>query len=151
MIVHAVTFEHATMVPADFSEIDAQSLVSFVLNAEGIDKEWTVGIQFVNDDDMRMAHKEFMDIDEPTDIMTFPYADEDDVWGDSELGGDLMISVDRATENASEENWTPTDELYFLIAHGVLHLVGWDDHVAADRVAMLNRQRDLISNWRRDS
>lgn len=148
MIEHIVTFEVETDLPADFSEERVQSLIHTVLHAEVVDEPWLVGIQFVDDDTMRAAHVEFMDIDEPTDIMTFPYADDDDdVWGGSEAGGDLMISVDRASENAVEAGWTSTDELHFLIVHGLLHLLGWDDHSPEERASMLARQQELIDAW----
>ncbi|MCO5217002.1 MAG: rRNA maturation RNase YbeY [Thermomicrobiales bacterium] len=127
-------------------------MIFSVLAAEEVDEPWLVGIQIVDDETMRTAHVEFMDIDEPTDIMTFPYADEeDDLWGDSEVGGDLMISVDRAAENAIEAGWSTIDEMHFLIVHGLLHLLGWDDHTPEDRASMLAHQRELIDQWSQEA
>ena len=152
MIEHIVTFEIETELPPEFSEDQARSLIFSVLAAEEVDEPWLVGIQIVDDETMRTAHVEFMDIDEPTDIMTFPYADEeDDLWGDSEVGGDLMISVDRAAENAIEAGWSTIDEMHFLIVHGLLHLLGWDDHTPEDRASMLTHQRELIDQWSQEA
>ncbi|MCO5224523.1 MAG: rRNA maturation RNase YbeY [Thermomicrobiales bacterium] len=152
MIEHIVTFEIETELPPEFSEDQARSLIFSVLAAEEVDEPWLVGIQIVDDETMRTAHVEFMDIDEPTDIMTFPYADEeDDLWGDSEVGGDLMISVDRAAENAIEAGWSTIDEMHFLIVHGLLHLLGWDDHTPEDRASMLAHQRELIDQWSQEA
>ncbi len=148
MIEHVITFEIETELPTEFSEDQARSLVFSVLATEEVNDPWLVGIQFVDDETMRAAHVEFMDIDEPTDIMTFPYeADDDDVWGEGEAGGDLMISVDRAAENAIEAGWSTIDEMHFLIVHGLLHLLGWDDHTPEDRASMLAHQRELIDQW----
>lgn len=131
------------------------SLVRHVLQAEGWTADWQMGIRFVDDPTMQAAHVEFMDIDEPTDIMTFPYEDEVDfdleMFGDESgeiSGGDLIISADRAAENASAANWGTAQELYFLIIHGVLHLLGWDDASDDDRRVMLERQAHLLSEWR---
>lgn len=148
MTEHIVTIETDIPLPPGFEPANIESLIAHILTTEDIEDSWQIGIQFVDDPTMQSAHLDYMGIDEPTDIMTFPYADEDDVWGDSEPGGDLIISVDRATANAAEANWSTSDELYFLIAHGLLHLLGWDDHDPADREAMLARQHDLLTSWR---
>lgn len=145
---HTITVESQILLPSGIDESTISSLVSHVLAIEGVEEEWQLGIQFVDDPTMQAAHVEYMDIDEPTDIMTFPYADEDDVWGEDEAGGDLMISVDTARTNASEAGWSHADELHFLVAHGLLHLLGWDDHSDEDRKAMLSRQRDLLEGWK---
>lgn len=146
---HIVTIESDVELPEDIHQATISSLVSHVLASENVHDDWQVGMQFVDDPTMQAAHAEFMDIDEPTDIMTFPYADEDDIWGDNEAGGDLIISVDTARENAEVAGWSHADELHFLVAHGILHLLGWDDHSAADRSRMLDRQRELLQTWSR--
>lgn len=144
---HVVSVETEVELPGAIDEASISSLVSHVLASEGVTEEWQVGVQFVDDSTMQAAHAEFMDIDEPTDIMTFPYADDDDIWGESEAGGDLIISVDTARENAEVAGWSHADELHFLVAHGLLHLIGWDDHSDTDRTAMLKRQRELLQAW----
>ena len=148
MVEHEVTLETAAPLPSSITESTVQNLISHVLDAEGVEEPWLVGIQFIDDSTMQSAHVEFMGIDEPTDIMTFPYADEDDIWEDAQAGGDLMISVDRARANAFDAGWNEEDEIFFLIAHGLLHLLGWNDHSDADRAKMLERQRELLESWR---
>lgn len=153
-----VTMEADVSLPPDVTAASLASLATSILVAEGVHGEWPLGIQFVDDATMQAAHGEFMDIDEPTDIMTFPYADGDDddpgpwILGDvgeaMEQGGDLLISVDRAAENAAEAGWSTTHELHFLVAHGILHLLGWDDASDEERAAMLARQAELLNEWR---
>lgn len=147
MIEHDLVIDQRVPLPVGVTEPGIRSLIDHVLHTEGVDTSWSVGILFMDDAAMQAAHLEFMDIDEPTDIMTFPYADEDDDWGDSEPGGDLMISIDRARENAQEAGWSHADEVHFLIAHGLLHLLGWDDHSDDERSAMLAHQRALMDSW----
>lgn len=147
MVVHDVSIETDVELPTSLSEESALALISHILSQEGVEDPWLIGIQFVDDPTMQTAHVEFMDIDEPTDIMTFPYADEDDIWGSEQNGGDLIISVDRARSNALDAGWEEEDELFFLIAHGLLHLLGWDDHTDDDRASMLARQRELLDTW----
>ncbi len=131
-----------------------ESLIHHVLVQEKADGHWTVAIQFTSDDEMQRMHAEFMGLDSPTDIMTFPY-DADD-WGETGTvlgantrGGDLIISIDRARDQAGEGNWDVADELFFLVCHGMLHLLGWDDATAETRQVMLRRQREIMRTWRR--
>jgi probable rRNA maturation factor len=149
-----VTIQADVELPETVSRAAIVSLARHILEAEGVAGEWHLGVQFIDDETMQAAHVEFMDIDTPTDIMTFPYEDDDefaivapDEWGSAISGGDLMISVDRAAENAIAAGWRTDQELYFLIAHGMLHLLGWDDASDEDRHAMLERQTELINGW----
>lgn len=144
---HEVAIDSQVELPDRIHREAILALMTHVLESEGVVNPWALGIQFVDGLTMQAAHLEFMDIDEPTDIMTFPYTDEDDVWGADQYGGDLMISVDQARINAADVGWEEDDELFFLIAHGLLHLLGWDDHSDVDRERMLARQRELLDSW----
>lgn len=144
---HLITFDTHVELPDSITEESVLSLLTHVLDTEDVSESWELAIQFVDDPTMQAAHVEFMDIDEPTDIMTFPYSDEDDVWGDSQRGGDLIISVDRARSHAHYVEWREEDELFFLIVHGILHLLGWDDHTENDRTRMLAHQQELLDSW----
>jgi len=101
-----------------------------------------VSIVLVDDREMQRMHADFMDIDEPTDVMTFPSEQED-----GGPAGDIVISVERAAEQGAENGLSTEDEVIFLAIHGVLHLTGWDDHSDADRAAMLDRQRSIIAGF----
>lgn len=147
-----IVIDEQTPPPEGVSEVALASLVRHVLHREGASGEWEFGIQLLDDMAMQRAHAEFMGIDTPTDIMTFPYEDEGfdlpaGFGGETVQGGDLMISVDRATEHARDAGWSPLEEVQFLVIHGLLHLLGWDDETAEAREQMLTRQRVLLSTW----
>lgn len=139
--------------PTGVTNAAMASFVRHVLLAEGMTGSWQFGVRFVDDETMRQAHAAFMGVDTPTDIMTFPYEDEDDDLAaadpaaPAERGGDMMISVHRAAEHAGEAGWGTDLELFFLICHGVLHILGWDDATDEDRAGMLERQAALLSEW----
>jgi probable rRNA maturation factor len=146
-----VSVDASAALPPGITETSIRSLVEHVLRAEGQDGWWQVGVQFLDDASMQAAHAAYMGIDTPTDIMTFPYDDEPDIVGDGAIlqgrGGDLMISVERAADHAADAGWSTVDELHFLIAHGLLHILGWDDATDADRARMLERQSALLTSW----
>lgn len=118
-----------------------RSLAIFILDAAGAQGRWEMAVALMSDDELQSLHRRFMDVDEPTDIMTFPY-------GDDTRGGDLAISADHATAHAAEWGNSPEQEIEFLVAHGVLHLLGWSDATSDERTAMLARQEDLVVAWR---
>lgn len=148
-----VTVEAETALPPSVTIDKLASLARYVLTVEDMTGVWQFGIRFVDDPTMQQAHADFMGIDTPTDIMTFPYEDDafdlvpevDEVL--PELGGDLMISVDRAAEHALDAGWGTADELFFVVIHGILHILGWDDLTDGDRSRMLDRQHVLLRGW----
>lgn len=135
---------HRMMPVAAPSDVRIEEIVNRVLHAEGADGSWTIAVVFVSDPEMQRMHRDFMAIDEPTDIMTFPSDPE----LDGVMGGDLVISADSADAQAGDHGNTLVEELEFLIAHGVLHLLGWQDGSASERSAMLNRQSEILADLR---
>ena len=129
-----------------------ESLTSFVLRAEDAEGEWVVAFRFTTDEDIQRLHRQFMNLDSPTDILTFPYAGSDDPRFDlpenDRTGGDIVISVESAAMQAEDAGWSLIDELLFLSIHGTLHLLGWDDHDSGTRDAMLARQEELLLAWK---
>lgn len=140
-------------VPQAVSADTLADLVEFILTEEGAKGAWSIGVRFTSDAALQRMHRDFMGFDTPTDILTFPYGGGEEQFPGSvpdEAGGDLIISVDHARENASSAGWSVEEELVFLVAHGVLHLLGWDDLSESDRRAMLGRQHQLLQKWMRD-
>jgi len=139
-------------VPERLTEATLESVASFVLSREGVNGSWTLGFRFTTDLDIQRMHLEFMGLDSPTDILTFPYPLFDEaVFGEQDqgsAGGDIVISVERASTQAEEVGWALLDELLFLSIHGMLHLLGRDDHDGPARHAMLGRQEALLRDWK---
>lgn len=115
------------------------ALCCFSLEREGMSGEWEVAVVLTTDVHLTELHGAFMDLPEPTDIMTFP---SDDV-----PGGDIVISVEQANRQRGDDGWDLLSELQFLIIHGALHLAGWDDSTPDDRSSMLDRQRVILADF----
>ncbi len=122
-------------------EIQLRTLAQSILEAEGACGAWEIAVALISDSELQALHLQFMGIDEPTDIMTFPY-------GDQTPGGDLAISVDHAHARAAEWGNSPAQEIQFLVTHGMLHLLGWHDTSPEQRAEMLARQEELVRKWR---
>jgi len=120
------------------------SLATVALEAEEARGIWEVTVALVDDVRLQGLHRQFMGIDEPTDIMTFPATEE----AAGIQGGELVISVDHARTQAGVWGHTPSDEVRFLVLHGMLHLLGWRDESDDDRQRMLERQHVLFERWK---
>lgn len=95
-----------------------------------------VEVSFVSDDDISRVHAEFLDDPTPTDVITFPH-------------GEILISLDTATQQAVENGETYEREAALYLVHGLLHLAGWNDHEATEREEMHRLQAKILDQaWK---
>ena len=85
------------------------------------------------------VNQQYLQHDYFTDIITFDYCEGD------KLSGDLFISVDTVRENAIEYGTEFKDELNRVIVHGILHLIGYDDHEEEDIKVMRSKENYYLS------
>jgi probable rRNA maturation factor len=134
-----------TAAPPEITEERLAALLTFGLTAEGAAGSWHVELVLADDELLHRLHREFMGLDSATDIMTFP--DHEPGVKEPANGGQIYISVERAIAQAAEFGQTGSEEIEFLVLHGVLHLCGWDDDTGAKRERMLDRQADLLRGF----
>lgn len=92
---------------------------------------------FTNDEEVLKVNHEFLGHDYYTDIITFDTSDYGFPGGDEDkVSSDIVISVDTVRENAALYGATFEDELHRVIIHGILHLIGYDDHEEEDKREM---------------
>ena len=98
-----------------------------------------ISIIFCSDNYILDVNQQYLQHDYFTDIITFDYCEGD------RLSGDLFISVDTVRENALEYGTEFVDELNRVIVHGVLHLIGYDDHCDEDIAVMRSKEDYYLS------
>lgn len=98
---------------------------------------------FCSDEYLLGINKQFLDHDYYTDIITFDNSEEE---GDIE--SDIFISLDRVKENAENENVSFEEELTRVIAHGMLHLVGFKDKTEVEATEMRIQEETYLSFWK---
>ena len=95
------------------------------------------------DQRLHELNREYLDIDAPTDVLSFP-SDEIDPESSAPYLGDVIISYQRAVAQAKASGHGLKDELALLTVHGVLHLLGYD-HVEPDKKqAMWSVQAEVL-------
>jgi probable rRNA maturation factor len=106
-----------------------------VLREEECDFDAQISVTLVDNESIREINREQRDIDRATDVLSFPMLefDEDgnadgeyETDGDFVVLGDIVISMERAREQATEFGHSFLREVAFLTAHSMLHLLGYD-------------------------
>ncbi len=95
---------------------------------------------FMSDEELLKINQEYLQHDYYTDIITFPFHDSG-----SPIESDIYISVDRVRDNANNYDVDFEDELHRVMVHGVLHLLGFDDHSEEDRKEMRKAEANALS------
>ena len=108
-----------------------RSIVRGTLALEGA-RPGEIGIRLSHDLELRELNRRWRGIDRATDVLSFPY---DTPPGDP-VSGDLVISMDRAAEQARRYRVSLGRELARLVIHGTLHLAGHDHHRSGERARM---------------
>jgi probable rRNA maturation factor len=112
------------------------------LDASGAPTNVDLTIVLADDAQLRQLNQQFLGIDAPTDVLSFP-AGEVDPDTDRPYLGDVIISIEQAQSQAGEH--TLEDELRLLVVHGVLHLLGHDHAEQAEKDAMWQIQREVLN------
>ena len=97
-----------------------------------------INVIFCDDEYLLSVNKTYINKDYSTDIITFDYSQKDII------SGDLFISISRVKENAKKLNIEFISELYRVIVHGVLHLLGHKDKTELEKEKMREKEDEMI-------
>ncbi|MBA4535869.1 rRNA maturation RNase YbeY [Bacillus aquiflavi] len=130
-----------------------ESLLNFAADKEGIQQEAEMSVTFVTNERIKEMNKEYRGKDYPTDVISFAMEE----MGEGEIQvsgadmprvlGDIIISVQKAKEQADEYGHSFMRELGFLAVHGFLHLLGYDHETEGEEKQMFSRQKDILNEY----
>ena len=89
---------------------------------------------FCDNDFLFQINQKYLKHDYYTDVITFDYSNQ------KEINGDILISVEQVTLNSKKYNESKLDELYRVMAHGLLHLIGYNDKNKKDKKIMNEKE-----------
>ena len=90
---------------------------------------------FLSDSGLLEINKQFLNHHDFTDIITFPLSESEQI-----IRGEIYISLDRVKENASLNNVNFHQEIARVLVHGVLHLLGYNDHTKEEKNEMRSKE-----------
>lgn len=134
---------------------EQKNLIKKTINAclkhEKIDTPCEISVTFVDNKEIHSLNLEHRQKDCPTDVLSFPLFEKSDIvaLGKTEnciAIGDIVISVEKAIEQANEFGHSFEREICFLAAHSVFHLVGYDHEVSAEDEKYMNDSCEIVLN-----
>ena len=127
-------------IPADLVE----NAAALALIHQSAPEEADLTIVLSDDHQLRELNLQWMGVDAPTDVLSFP-SDEIDPETGSRYLGDILISVQRAVEQAKAAGHAPVSEIELLVVHGVLHLMGHDHAEPEEKARMWKAQAEILA------
>ena len=150
--------EQEIRLPFDYEAL-AKDVIMAALDQEKCPYECEVSLTLVDNESIHQINQEFRQIDAATDVLSFPavpftepagYEILEDGCDDCfhpETGelvlGDIVISVERAMTQAEEYGHSIKREIAFLIAHSMLHLLGYD-HMTPSEAAIMEKKQEQV-------
>ena len=138
----------------------ARKVAEKALDYEECPYETEISLTLVSEEEIQKLNKEFRDIDRPTDVLSFPmlefedpgyFREPEDIEDDCfnpETGelmlGDIVISTRRVYEQAKSYGHSELREFAFLVAHSMLHLMGYDHMTPEEAEVMERKQREIL-------
>lgn len=121
-----------------------------VLQEEEFEGKAEVSVRFVNNEIIKELNAEYRNIDRATDVLSFPLGEDGvydiDYTTGAKLLGDIVISVERAEEQAKEYNHSLQREIGFLTVHSMLHLLGYDhENGGMEQVRMREKEETVLT------
>ncbi len=130
----------AENVPSPTLSTRVSSWITEIIQEEG-KKEGEINYIFCDDEYLLQVNRDFLNHDYYTDIITFDY-----VKGKI-ISGDIFVSLQRIQENAEELQFAMSFELYRVLAHGILHLCGYQDKTPEQQQLMREKEDYFLAKF----
>jgi probable rRNA maturation factor len=112
-----------------------------VLKAEGVRRDAVLSVSILGEKEMEDLNRRYLHVEGTTDVIAFPMGEEG---GDGYLLGDVLICPHYVQGRREEYGVEEGREVEFVAAHGVLHLLGYDDEEEEGALRMDRRQREIL-------
>ena len=120
---------------------------------QGIEEGSELSVTFVNNEEIQQINNDYRGKNVPTDVISFAMEELGEgeiainVPGAPRMLGDIIISVERAKEQAADYGHSEERELGFLAIHGFLHLLGYDHMEDEDEKEMTEKQESILQSF----
>jgi len=125
-----------------------QAIDEAIRMAEG-PEEAEVSLMLVDDQRIHALNLEYRGVDRPTDVLSFALQEEveeePEIEEEDDMLGDIVISVERARDQAEEYGHSFQREIVYLAVHGTLHLLGFDHEEENDKQEMRMKEEEVMA------
>jgi len=123
--------------------------MNLVARLENLSENTEVDITIVTDEEIHVLNRDYRGVDRATDVLSFALDEGDDepeiLGAEAEhLLGDIIISAEKANEQAEEFGHGLNREIVYLAVHGMLHLLGYDHMVEDEKIVMRRREEEIL-------
>ena len=101
-----------------------------------------LSIAVVGDEQMAQLHEQYKDVSGTTDVLTFDLGEDLD---ENQIEGEIIVCLDEAARQAAQRGHSVRHELLLYVVHGILHLLGEDDHEPDDFKRMHDREDQILT------
>ncbi len=131
---------------------EVERLALFTLENRSAPENLELSLSFVTEDEIRQLNRDFRGKDAPTDVLSFECDDIADAKTSDQtsailLLGDIIIAPSVAEQHAQDFDSTFEQELYLIVIHGILHLLGFDHLVDDEADEMEALEDQLLDLW----
>lgn len=119
--------------------------VDMILEHEKLENTENTYVSFLitTNDIIQNINSEYRGKDTPTDVISFAYNETENI-GPFDILGDIIISAEKVTEQAKEYGHSTEREFYYVLCHGMLHLLGYDHIDDEDKKVMREKEEELL-------
>jgi len=128
----------------DFPSALIECAVQLALKHQKESPEVNLSVVLTDSRRLRKLNRDYLGIDAPTDVLSFPASESDPETGARYLG-DILISVPYAAKGAKKADHPLEAELQLLVVHGVLHLLGHDHAKPREKARMWKAQHEILT------
>ncbi|NLZ38965.1 MAG: rRNA maturation RNase YbeY [Firmicutes bacterium] len=140
----AVIMSHDSLLISESVLAAMELIAERALQDHNLPQEAEISLTICDDQSIQALNKEWRNIDSPTDVLSFPLLEEMDDQFTEILLGDIVISLERAKEQAKDYGHSLERELLYLFTHGLLHLLGYDHGNAQEQREMRLVEEGLL-------
>lgn len=126
------------------------TITDALLASTGIKQSGIVNVAIVDDERMQELNKHYRQIDSNTDVLSFHYFDADTEVPAGEVFGEILFSLTKIEDQAKTFGHTPTEEVYRLLTHGLLHLQGFDHETEEEYEIMWEHEQYILQVLQKD-
>lgn len=125
-------------------EVFLRKVVSFTLEQEGVNPQAEISISFVDNEEIHRLNRIYRGVDKPTDVLSFPQYEDFSDLEQLVCLGDVVISIEKAREQAIEYGHSFEREMAYLTVHSIYHLLGYDHDTEENTKRMRGKEEKVL-------